>query len=168
MKDLWIILGAIAFLVVASLTIGSVNAAEVVEPVARTVTLETKAVELLGKAEQGVEALSEKIQALATAHGGEAWEMGKTVARIDAASHLIPGIICLILALMSSFLLWKSFKRFYDPDAYSSTDICFLHGLLCIVPGTLITVTIASFSNVWAWIGMFEPTIWMAKVALGL
>lgn len=137
-------------------------------------TLEQKSVELLDKADGAITAFAEKLGDLAEQYGPEVADAALMVARVDAANAVLPPLVLLLfvfapLAIISPF----SIRRAVMLDKAGNTSgMAIVYGsggiIGCLVGGMgALTCLFATF-NLWAWVGIFEPKLWIAKKVLGL
>lgn len=134
--------------------------------------LENKAVEILDKSQAAVATFADKLGDMAKQYGPEVADAALTMARIDAVNYLlisiISGVICLALYHFVVRRLWvwslgyKDKERFADGSEYIPTV------LASIVLAFFSSVVIFRLFNLWAWVGVFEPKLWIAKKVLGL
>ena len=115
--------------------------------------IEQKAIELI-----------EKFEALATDIAPDAIELGLMAARVAAVQDIV---FSLAISLLAVSLLWfpkKTWKLMADETI---DDRVFGTGLASIP--AIITGAIGTFGllNIWAWVGIFYPELWIAKQVLG-
>lgn len=145
------------------------------------VTLEDKAVELIDGAQQGLGALSEKLQELAIQYGPDVVDAALNVARITAAKPLVIGLGLLVLAATVLLISRHLFLTGTSDVAADKKDgahrgpydvyngeyrrdtglIGFVLGALLLIPVT------ATWFNIWNWVGLFAPELWIAHRVLG-
>lgn len=123
---------------------------------------------ILGKLNDALDAFS----AAATEHGDLAVETALSVARVTAASTLADGAVGIALFCIAAALFWK----FAAPWAKQSWDmhhggekmmlggICY--GAAALVFGVSGLVLALKIFSVWAWVGLFEPKLYIAKQIL--
>lgn len=118
------------------------------------------------KALSDVEALATQLQKAVTAHAPQAWEIAKTVTRVDAAQDLFGVVICLVVFIVCTCFATYSFKK-YDQARW---DVEFVPGFVCFASSIFSTVSGVMFligiTNVWGWIGLFLPQIVIAHQAM--
>lgn len=145
-------------------------------------TLEDKAVEILDASQAAMGAFADKLAELANQYGPEVADAALQMARIDAASPFMWAIplmaaSCVTICIGYRFLK-KGFKQAEErekaidsPHYYKIND-----GVASGVVGFVIIAAsifglIASgqvMLNLWRWVGIFEPKLWLAKRILGL
>ena len=100
-----------------------------------------------------------------------------TVARIDAANVLVRGAVCTAVAAGLLWIVWRVLAiakaRTARHKADPWIDMLEVHEFLAVIgcgaAGLIAgTIGIAQITSVWAWVGMFEPQVWLARKILGL
>ena len=133
--------------------------------------VEAKAVELMDKAANGVEALSAKLATIAEQYGPEVVDAGLAVARITAVRELVfafIGWVTVAVFIGVCFLVWKKTESWKQDDvrgvARCSTIIGAIAGTTLV---SFFGFGAPRFFDVWTWVGVFEPKLWIAHRILG-
>lgn len=117
----------------------------------------------MSKIDEKLGEVIDKLTKLAETHGGQAIEMAVAVARIEAIQTVVFGLI----ALASSIALWFFFVRKLRAANAERWAEPFPNGVPCLVSGALLIVAVLAAAvhlpNGWAWVGMFEPKLYLAK-----
>lgn len=143
--------------------------------------VEDKTVELMDRAADAVEAFAVKLGQLSTEYGPEVGDAALWVARIDAGSGLFYGLIIFCMSIFLWFwvrppLISKNREmnslRIKENHRYSCPveDMCYAFGYF-IIPffsGAFFILSIVMLSNIWRYVGIIEPQLWIAKRVLGL
>lgn len=125
--------------------------------------LENKTVEIIDKSQAAIATLADKLTEMAKQYGPDVADGALQMARIDAANHLLPSLVALFLA--PAFYVTA---RKLNPEDWHQPS---LRGLATIGAGLGCAVsTLVSFGifDLWQWVGIFEPKLWLAKRILGL
>lgn len=138
--------------------------------------IDEKAVELMDKTYTAVEQFANKLEALAKQHGPDVWDFALTVARVDAAQSVVVGVACLIVAIVAYRLARTSFSRIHTitrekGEAYhNDEEIKWIFGATISSAVSIITgvISLITLADIWVWVGVIEPKLWLAKKALGL
>ncbi len=102
-------------------------------------------------------------------HGPDAVDLALTVARIDAAQTLLYGLGLILLAgvVCGPFTssVWSYAKKHCDPIDSATTRLVYgaVGGPTCL---TLLVFGFEGLLNAFAWIGLFQPEVWIAHKAL--
>jgi H+/Cl- antiporter ClcA len=132
--------------------------------------LENKAVEILGDSQEAIKAFADKLGNLAEQYSPEVVDAALAMARIDAIQTLVPGVVCGAIGYALYRVLKKAWPwigeelRKHGPDPSAMVTLIFGGGGV----GALILAAVLQLANVWAWVGIFEPKLWVAKRILGL
>lgn len=127
--------------------------------------LENKAVEILDASQKAMGAFADKLADLAKQYGPEVADAALQMARVDAISTLTPAAIGLIIssiALLNGPRVWRKLKEW---DRFDGAPVGTIYW---IASGAVWVPSIFHFLDVWAWVGIFEPKLWLAKRILGL
>jgi len=137
--------------------------------------LEEKAVEVIDKAMDGMDQLTAMLAEVAEKYGPEVVDAGLNVARISAASILIHATVGLILlfALFRVGIPLTLKFRATIPDR-DKNDIEFWGPTLMVwlfIGGLISSVGLGAFGalkifNLWNWVGIIEPKLWIAHRVL--
>lgn len=145
-----------------------------------TDALENKAVEILDKSQATIATFSDKMVELAKQYGPDVADAALQMARVDAAQGLVKAAIILIASSAAMWLAWYLYKLeipFKQNEAYSSriddnSEKRFFKSIAAIIIGISSSFVFVSgmidFCNLWRWVGIFEPKLWLAKRVLGL
>lgn len=129
--------------------------------------LENKAVEILDASQKAIGEFADKMVELGKQYGPDVADAALQMARIDAIQFLVPGVVAAILCGLL-ILVGIKLARAVNADKFSADTAIplFAFGGLC----TVISAGFAIFRlvDVWAWVGIFEPKLWLAKRILGL
>lgn len=128
-------------------------------------TLEDKAVELLDASQQALATFTDKMAELTKQYGPDVMNAALQMARIDAIQNLVWALCSLAFG---GFCVWACTKihrhnhgRTYNPWEVPMV-VLGLGGLLLLIIGAMGVI------DVWVWVGIFEPKLWLAKRVLGL
>lgn len=128
-----------------------------------TPNLEDRAIEVIDKALDGIDKLSNMLSEVAVQYGPDVVDAALTVVRISGAGELIIGFVVLISAIiyfckLKSLWGWAIKK---DDEAH------------CLIPifgtvGAVITaiVGLIILINPWYWVAVIEPKLWVAHQIL--
>jgi len=115
--------------------------------------------------EDVVASFAGKLEALVVQHGGEAWELALLTARVDAASHLLWGL----MSLIAGIVLYKLSRYSYNKAEADNSEGW---GFACIISGGCgafaVIACFINWVNLWVWVGVFEPKLWLAYKILEL
>lgn len=109
-----------------------------------------------------------KLSDLASQYAQPAWELALVTARVGALNELMPAIVSLFASIVAAYVSLFAYKKCDNID-YTLRELFvtvsilsgFLSALLCV----LFFLTIG---NVYAWVGLFYPEVWLAYKLLGL
>lgn len=146
--------------------------------------LEDKAVEVIDKSMIGVERLTEKMAELAAQYGPDVVDAGMQVVRLNAIqSQLVnvvfgvPATIAAIVYIRKAIKLWQqshAWDACYFGSLHNRKETSSIMGYddpegaawaASIVGGISSVISIASiycFLNIWNWVGIVEPKLWIA------
>ena len=121
-------------------------------------SLEGKAVELI-----------ERFETIAEQHGPQAVELGLDAVRVIGAQSLIGGVLGLIGVTVAFFLGKKLYKIIvnWKPEEHDnkSVDRDFWPygpmGMACILGGISMFFALIDLLNVWLWVALFYPELWL-------
>lgn len=133
--------------------------------------LENKAVEILDASQKAMGAFADKLGELAKQYGPEVAEAALQMARIDAINTLVPGLITAPIGFFAyrKIMAHVAATKAKNPENFDIFDCeIFILAPLSIVIFIASLISIESLVNVWAWVGIFEPKLWLAKRILGL
>lgn len=130
--------------------------------------LENKAVEILDKSQAAIATFADNLVEMAQQYGPDVAEAALTMARIDALSSLVPALVGLIATVVYVYFFFKKMM----PWVNAEHDYDINRTFTCIV-STVAMFFVGLFSlvgvlNLWLWVGVFEPKLWVAKKVLGL
>lgn len=130
--------------------------------------VEDKAIELMDKAADGVEALTVKLAEIGAQYGPEVVDAGLAVARLTAGAELFWGLWLLVLGLVSLYILKRGYKecKDYEGEVWDS-PMPFLVIIPTFVSASTIFPALFRFANIWNWVGVVEPKLWIAHRILG-
>lgn len=118
--------------------------------------------------------IADQLEKLVQAHGNDAWELAQGAARVAAANDLLSAAssvaIAIVLGLLGSKLL-----RMFKTSMGGSKDFIDGNPALCM-GGVLISaaalvagcIGVSGLLSATAWVGMFEPKIYLAMKLLKL
>lgn len=127
-------------------------------------TLEDKAVEILDASQQAIGAFADKLGDLAKQYGPDVMDAALQMARVDAINALVVPITSLIIFAVVYTVFWK--KAW--PKLAEVHDGGFAAFMLHMFFVPWFGFSLFHTLNVWAWVGIFEPKLWLAKRILGL
>lgn len=101
---------------------------------------------------------------LVDTHGQDAVDLALTVARIDAAGVIIQGAFFIAVGVLAALLTKHIIKKITAGEWEELVAIVtFPIGMGAVA--SLIGGAI-DFINIWAWVGIFEPKLWLAHKAI--
>lgn len=128
--------------------------------------LEQKAIEVIDKAMDGVEKLSNMLSDVAVQYGPEVVDAALTVVRITGANKIFVGLILLTLPFLFFYNLkelWKWAGK-HDKDSESGSYVLILMiGVVCSIFTAMSFITL---TNLWSWVAIIEPKLWVAHEIL--
>jgi len=138
--------------------------------------LDAKVVEILDKSQVAIAAFADQLGDLAKQYGPDVADAALQMARIDALSGLIiPCVLFVTLIVGARIIFPRYWKYTRDIEANLKERGSFCQGdptaFFMMVTGayTVATLTVFFFAtNLWRWVGLFEPKLWLAKRVLGL
>ena len=148
-------------------------------------TLEDKAVEILDASQAAMGAFADKLGELAKQYGHEVADAALQMARIDAVAPFMWAVPLMGVGGIGFWASYRLIKKAFadaaaknaaasspDPTAYyrMSDGSGFFMASIVVGGGSLLAF-IPSASvvfNLWRWVGIFEPKLWLAKRILGL
>lgn len=97
----------------------------------------------------------------------KAYETGLTVIRIDALQAIISLILLLFICIPLSIYLFKKIRTERDKSIFQQSDLVMCGGSIALVFSFVISVVSAiGLCNIWIWIKLFQPELWLAKTLL--
>lgn len=96
-------------------------------------------------------------------YGPAAWDIALWLVRIDVGQYIAIGFLCMLLAYISYRYAQKFYKLSKEND-YDYINLCILVWCFGVFPFSLATVI--NLFNVWNWVGLFYPELYLAKMAL--
>jgi hypothetical protein len=120
------------------------------------------------------EKFDDKLAQLATQYGPDVADLGLLAARVDAGSGLLRGVASAVAALVAAGVLYrcavKAREAIADPDRYRCDEEA---PWIFASAGCGVAVAVFGFGavmpllNLWRWIGIVEPKVWLAGKLLG-
>jgi hypothetical protein len=113
------------------------------------------------------EKFGDKLAQLATQYGPDVADVALLAARVDAASTLVTGAVCVISsACVAYFIAYRATVEVNEASDGSVPEI------IPAIVGTFVAAGFAfagipRLTSVWAWVGIFEPKVWLAGKLLG-
>lgn len=133
--------------------------------------LEDTAVFAIEKVLSGLEGTVTKIGELTAQHGEAVVELALGVARVQAGGQLLMGFALLIETLLAVLFYAMLCKRFWgkskDPGD-SKFCLAALGVPLGISHVFIFAAALERLFNLWNWVGLFEPKLYLAKMALSV
>lgn len=138
--------------------------------------LEQSAAGAIDKLVQSADALTAKLGALAEKYGPEVIDAGLTVVQIEGASNVLVGLIGAAVAGLASVYAPRFFRRGQEQwQAYLKNrvgpegDACMAAGFgNAVVGGIGALVALLTLANLWNWVAIFSPKLWIAHKLLNL
>ncbi len=122
----------------------------------------TNMADVSNKALDTVTGFAHQLTELAQQQAPAAWELAKGVARVSAGAGVFYGIGFLIFSIIAAKLskrLWRWAKR-VDPDGDNPTvAVPFFVGL---VSCGFLVASLGYLLDIWNWVGLFYPELWIA------
>lgn len=104
-----------------------------------------------------------KLENALTEYGPQAAELTLEVARVGAIQTVLIGVVCLILFVCGSFVAHKSMaKVFVEEDGSAVLPACI--GIMVAIFSS--APAFMYITNLYAWIGMFRPEIYLISKAI--
>lgn len=130
--------------------------------------VEDKAVEVIDKVANAVDAMTAKLATLAEKYGPEAIDAGLSVVRIKGASELIVGAAGIAVSVGAAGLARWAITRLgkaepIDQDGYGFVAVASFFAMV----GSAV-FSLHRLLDIWNWVAVFEPKLWIAKKLLGL
>lgn len=133
--------------------------------------VDQKAVELMDRAANAVEAFAGKLGNLSEQYGPEVADAALAVARVEAGNALLGQVVGLagifliaVLAVKGIRAAWRCDDARRDPEVKPI--------FLCLVgipsTGAVLVLWFTVVGTIWPVIGLIEPKLWIAKQVLGL
>ena len=141
--------------------------------------LEASTAKALDKLTTATEAVVAKLGTLAEKYGPEAIDAGLSVVRIGGVAAVVSGTAVGVAAYLafkfgrSVFVVGQLINREWQkpstPASAPSGDFQMLVGVVLLAAsGGGLLFAVISVANVWNWVAIFEPKLWIAKKLLGL
>lgn len=108
--------------------------------------------------------ITEALNQLATTHGADAVDLTLEVARLHAISDVIGAVV---FALVFGYLTKILYNQCDTKGDYGSSWNEFFAPMATGITGLVATVAAICIVNVPAWVGMFEPKVYLAYKLLG-
>lgn len=130
--------------------------------------LENKAVEILDKSQAAIGVFADKLTEMAKQYGPDVADAALQMARIDALSGLLPAIViaCTLAyackKAIPPLIVWTKGADSYNPGPVFAW--IFGGGITAAIFIWASTVVL----DIWRWVGIFEPKLWLAKRIFGL
>lgn len=125
--------------------------------------LEDKAVDTIGK----LETFAGKLVDLSKQYAPDVWNLARQVARIEAIQTLVYGFVWLVIASLAWVAAIKLF-RVAKKDDWDNPGPIIGMGVGGII-GLFTTIAACeNLLNIYAWVSLWYPELWMAKKVLGL
>lgn len=137
-------------------------------PLPTTPSLDEAAANALNMGVDKLGELSDKFGEIALAHGQDAVDLGLNVARVSAGSELVSGLLFLALSIILIVFCNKYYRWLTKDEAdFCASPACMIvgGGWCAAVIGSLMSAKY--IINLWAWVGIFYPELWVAKEILG-
>lgn len=112
-------------------------------------------------------AFAGKVEELAGQYGPQVVDATLDAARVSAGSQLLAGIVVLILATTALAWARRQEAKAWKHGTANDEDGIFVFVLRAIAVALLI-VTAVLLGNLWHWVGVFRPDIWLARSVMGL
>lgn len=128
-------------------------------------TLENKAVEILDKSQAAIAGFADQLQELAKQYGPDVADAALMMARIDAAQGLVGGVVAAVITWVC-FVSTRSLIKKAKAQPYEMWDVGAIIVGVCGAFAALVAVL--TLADIWRWVGIFEPKLWLAKRILGL
>ncbi len=128
--------------------------------------LETKAVEVIDRAEDALGALIEKVAALTTEYGPEAVDLTLEVARFTAIRDISVGglvLLFLVIPLLTSGVIFAKKCANADNGIDEFYGWCAFWSFAPLIPAVVVAL---AWADLWAWVGAFEPRLYLAHLIL--
>lgn len=127
--------------------------------------VDQKAVELMDKAANAVEAFAAKLDTLAQEYGPEVIDAALAVARIEAADRILGQLAAIAVTLA---LVWAA-RGCWRAHVKDDENPAFIIGLVAsVAAGAFCSMAFLITASIWPWVGIIEPKLWIAKRVLGL
>lgn len=127
--------------------------------------------ESMDRALNMAEKFASKIEEILEEYGPDAVELTEQVGRVGAIDDLVPGLVALIIAIFSVIsFAWvaKRAKRADEEEDASIVGPCVFAGMIAFVASLVsLIVTFGELVDVWAWVGLAHPEVWLASKMLG-
>lgn len=119
-------------------------------------SLEDSAAKALDKITAGADVLTAKLGELATQYGPDVVDAALMVARVEAGQFLIFGVVALVISAVFFPIARRAQKS--DPS-WNTPKACFFW-ILTLTP---LAASAKHLLDVWNWVGLFEPKLWIAR-----
>jgi hypothetical protein len=140
--------------------------------------LDASAAKALDKLTDGADAIIAKLGTIAEKYGPEVVDSALWVVRVEGIRELVTSAVGLAICIGSAYACWRILNahviatkadkgRSYDffdlnPGIFMPTGMIGLTAVGLAVASTL------TLTNVWHWVAIIEPKLWVAKRLLGL
>lgn len=130
--------------------------------------LENKAVEILDKSQAAIATFADKLTDLTKQYGPDVADAALQMARIDALSTMVPATFVLVGSFIVAKWYWTNCKAWMRGPSSDEVAIVMggILGGLCLA--TFSAWALVQLLDIWRWVGIFEPKLWLAKRILGL
>jgi hypothetical protein len=129
--------------------------------------VEGKLVEMLDALQNGVVTVGEQV----VKYGPDVADAALWVVRVDGIQSIVSGFVALLILTASVYAFLRTLRwvRSDEFDNDEFTGIPFFIGSIVIGIGSIVIgivssmIAIDKLLNVWNWIAIFEPKLWLAK-----
>ena len=138
--------------------------------------LEDKAVEVMDKAMDGVDKLTAMLGEVAEKYGPEVVDAALNVARVSAASNLVYAAVGVAL-MYSLFRIGIPLSYKYrdglpekhrnEGEFWGPTILVWAISVTMVSMISFGALRVFQIFNVWNWVGLIEPKLWIAQKVLG-
>ena len=137
--------------------------------------LEDKAIEVIDKAMDGMDQLTVMLAEVAEEYGPEVVDVGLNVARISAAASLVSaafGLTLLFLLFRVGIPLNKKYRSSLperdrnDVEFWGPTMVSWLVAGMVVFGISFGGFKAGKFFDLWNWVGVIEPKLWIAHEIL--
>lgn len=120
---------------------------------------------------EAMERVSEKFAALAEKYGPEVVDAGLSVVRLTGVNNLIANVGGILIGGAAAYICFRAVRKeqIDHDDIFDADPVITVGGGIAGACGviTFAACTLHMF-DVWNWIAMFEPKLYVAKKLLGL
>ena len=122
--------------------------------------------------EKAVDILNQ-LEALAKQYTPDVIDAAINVTRIEGLSAIIGGfamLVCIYPAYNAAIRLYRYFTKKQEQDRYADWELCVMS---VVVVGPIIVLCLAIFGlanvlDIWRWVAVFEPKLYIAKQIMGM